>query len=672
MEKRYRWILALVIGMFVFMGQANAALTLTIDNYTNDEITFTISGTFDADTIGDSPGYLAIKNDWSNNQGVATEWFSSLPTATLNTITIGGLLPPITIQDGVSTWMDDIIFSNPLGPEVPILAGTAVTGSVTLTAAGAFNPADAATLELISGFSRPAGANDWVRLEASAAPNEEPVLLGVNSGSGGQFLASIDVATADLTNLGGTGLIIDGIAWGDGVLYATDNTNNRLVTLDPDTGALDTVIGSYGDSSTFEAMAYRSSDGSLFGIDLSLNNLVLIDTTSGAYSVIGALGTTANFAGLSFALDGTLYSIAHSGGDLYTIDPVTGAASLVATGSGGGIGPLGLAAHPTTGVLYSATFVGSNSDGLLETVNPVTAVRTLVGSMVGGFQIEGLTFQRDVVISQVADLTISKLDSVDPVLAGAELIYTIRVDNIGTGPAADVVVTDTLPAGVTLVSTTGCAEDPAGVPTCSLGTIDAAGFAEYTITVTVDPSTTGLITNNASVTTSSEESNPDNNSTSQDTTVSGEADLSITKMDSSDPFIAGGNRVLVYTIEVSNAGPSDATNVVVTDTLPSVAIFESTAGCLNDPNGVPDCQLGTIAAGASASYTITVTLQRVGGTIVNTVSVVSDAFDPDSGNSSVSETTEVTAIPIPTLGVLGLAALILLLGSIGWVSIRRS
>ena len=118
-------ILTLIVSVFVLSGQAYAALTLTIDNYTTDEVTFTISGTFDADTIGDSPGYLAIKNDWSNNQGVHTEWFSTLPTATLNTITIGGQVPGTTIQnDDTFTWADNIFFANPLGTEAPIPACT--------------------------------------------------------------------------------------------------------------------------------------------------------------------------------------------------------------------------------------------------------------------------------------------------------------------------------------------------------------------------------------------------------------------------------------------------------------------------------------------------------------------------------------------------------------------
>jgi len=68
----------------------------------------------------------------------------------------------------------------------------------------------------------------------------------------------------------------------------------------------------------------------------------------------------------------------------------------------------------------------------------------------------------------------------------------VTVHNDGPSDAINVVVTDTLPAGVTFVSTAGCAEDPNGVPTCSLGDIAAGGSDSYTITVTVDASTVGI------------------------------------------------------------------------------------------------------------------------------------------------------------------------------------
>jgi len=83
-------------------------------------------------------------------------------------------------------------------------------------------------------------------------------------------------------------------------------------------------------------------------------------------------------------------------------------------------------------------------------------------------------------------------------------------------------VSDTLPGGVTFVSTTGCAEGPAGVPTCNLGAILAGGSAQYTIEVTVDASTTGTITNSVSVSSDTTDPVPGNDSTTEDTTVTTE------------------------------------------------------------------------------------------------------------------------------------------------------
>ncbi|HEX4934449.1 MAG TPA: DUF11 domain-containing protein, partial [Gemmatimonadaceae bacterium] len=50
------------------------------------------------------------------------------------------------------------------------------------------------------------------------------------------------------------------------------------------------------------------------------------------------------------------------------------------------------------------------------------------------------------------DLSIAKDDSADPVSAGRNVLYTITVTNTSSVKATGVVVTDTLPAGVTIVS----------------------------------------------------------------------------------------------------------------------------------------------------------------------------------------------------------------------------
>ena len=249
------------------------------------------------------------------------------------------------------------------------------------------------------------------------------------------------------------------------------------------------------------------------------------------------------------------------------------------------------------------------------------------------------------ITSSSADLSITKSDDIDPANVGDTVTYTVTVTNNGPDSANNVTVTDTLPTGLTFVSTTGCNEDPNGVATCTLGTIASGASAAYTVEVTVDAGTGGsTLTNNVSVT--ADESDPDttNNTVDETTTISSlSADLSITKSDDIDPASEGDT--VTYTITVSNAGPDDANNVFVTDTVPTGLTFVSTNGCTEDTTGVPTCTLGTITAGSSASYTVTVTVDAgtSGSTLTNNVSVTADEEDPDTGNNTVDETTTITS-----------------------------
>lgn len=123
------------------------------------------------------------------------------------------------------------------------------------------------------------------------------------------------------------------------------------------------------------------------------------------------------------------------------------------------------------------------------------------------------------------------------------------------------------------------------------------------------------------------------------------ADLALEKSDSPDPV--GQDQLLTYTLEIENAGPDPATNVVVEDKLPNevdlVSVDPSRGNCDTQGRNVT-CELGELANDASASVRIEVR-PRKDGSITNTASVESDVEDPQTANNEESETTTVTEAP---------------------------
>lgn len=124
-----------------------------------------------------------------------------------------------------------------------------------------------------------------------------------------------------------------------------------------------------------------------------------------------------------------------------------------------------------------------------------------------------------------ADLSITKADSPDPVTPGGTLTYTLTVTNGGPDAAQSVVVTDTLSSDVSFVD---CSSDQGGVcggtatsPTVSFSSLANGVTATITIHVTASNSlTTGaVISNTASVSSTTADPASGNNSDSEDTTV---------------------------------------------------------------------------------------------------------------------------------------------------------
>ena len=117
--------------------------------------------------------------------------------------------------------------------------------------------------------------------------------------------------------------------------------------------------------------------------------------------------------------------------------------------------------------------------------------------------------------------------------------------------------------------------------------------------------------------------------------VGAPADLSVRISDSPDPLKVGAN--LTYLVTVRNGGPGQATDVVMTDTLPDSVQFVSadpSQGSCTGPSPVV-CSLGTIASRASASVTLVAKTMQ-GGRITDAARTQGSEADPNPGNDSTS------------------------------------
>jgi uncharacterized repeat protein (TIGR01451 family) len=245
-----------------------------------------------------------------------------------------------------------------------------------------------------------------------------------------------------------------------------------------------------------------------------------------------------------------------------------------------------------------------------------------------------------------ADLAISKSDGLANAVPGTTITYTIVVTNSGPGAVTGAVVSDTFPAGLSGASWT-CA--PSGGSTCPASgsgnisttvNLEDGGVVTFNASGQVASSASGTLTNTATVSPPAGGVDPDlNNNTATDTdTLLPEADLTLGKTDLPDPLAVGN--FLRYRITVTNTGPSNATNVVVTETLSSV-MFDTAIGTCAESGGALVCDLGTMPPGTRKSVTLFV-IPTAAGTLVNTATVTSSEFDPTPSNNTQAETTSVT------------------------------
>ena len=271
-----------------------------------------------------------------------------------------------------------------------------------------------------------------------------------------------------------------------------------------------------------------------------------------------------------------------------------------------------------------------------------------------------------------ADLRVtSKTASPNPVLAGQDLTYVVTVLNAGPGAATNVVVTDTLASLVAAGSLQSAIPSqgtctPSGVTagttinlSCNLGTLASGAGASVTIVVRPSIATTGNRSNTASVTSLDVgDTNRGNNSASVTSVVTAVADATVSKTATPSPVQAG--TPLTYVVTARNNGPSTASNVVATDSLPANASFVALSGvtgtgasCTTPAagaiGGTVTCTWPSITSGSQQTATFVVRPLTGATSVRNDVSITTSTVESNTGNNAGTITTAVNNAAVDVL-----------------------
>ncbi|WP_110205040.1 isopeptide-forming domain-containing fimbrial protein [Nocardioides daejeonensis] len=207
-----------------------------------------------------------------------------------------------------------------------------------------------------------------------------------------------------------------------------------------------------------------------------------------------------------------------------------------------------------------------------------------------------------------ADLQITKTltTPVADVIAGTEITYELTVKNNGPSQSkAPIEVADVLPSGLSFVSAVGtgwtCGH-AGGTITCERNSVLASGATAPVITVkALIASGIGAQTlvNTASVDGPDPDPNPNNNNEPEDTPVTEDTEIKLTKTNVGDNPVRAGE-VATFEIRVTSSGPSDARQVVVSDVLPTGMTLVSAIGTDWTCTSAGVCTIDRIVPGTPA------------------------------------------------------------------------
>lgn len=284
-------------------------------------------------------------------------------------------------------------------------------------------------------------------------------------------------------------------------------------------------------------------------------------------------------------------------------------------------------------------------------------------------------------LALAADLQITDFSDTgyDPSPAGRQVIYSVTIENGAADTVNDAVTIFDLPANTTAGTLPAFCSADAGTPTrivCNHGTLVGTLSGGSPVTFQIGMNTAGLpagtgpgevpgtfavdgaigfgsavppaSTRIDNVTLAdpffSGDTNTANNKREQATTLTAGGDLRLAKTATPDPVVGGAE--VTYTLTVTNDGPNASANFRVVDTLPAAAVYVDGSFSGNDwtfnSGTMTATHAGTLADGASSSFTFRARVNAGSGNIINSATVsAGTTADPNPSNDSAQVTTPI-------------------------------
>jgi uncharacterized repeat protein (TIGR01451 family) len=393
------------------------------------------------------------------------------------------------------------------------------------------------------------------------------------------------------------------------------------------------------------------------------NSTVTTTITSSADIVTNKTGPTAVAAGATLSYTITTINNGPSPAEAVVITDsiVPGLTGVTASNGGSYDSATGIVTFPAVAVANAASVTRTIAltaplSGIISNTARSTSVTPdpNPSNNSGSTVITTIGSNADVVTQKTAPANIN---------SGQQLTYTITTQNSGPSPATNVVVTDSLIAGLIGVSVSngGSYDAATGVITFPAIPSLAVGTTQTNTISLVPPATLTSITN---IVRSSADT-PDPNLTNNDgsivalpdqpggrviTVIGSAADVSTTK---SGIILATAGESVTYTITTVNNGPVAADSVVVTDSIiPGLTGVVASDGGVYDPitGLVTFPTIANLANGSTVTRTVSLIVPNTGA-ISNTARSTATTGDPNPSNNNGSSPSATVATAIQPLAL---------------------